>query len=679
MSPRPERCLTALVALATVVAAGARAPAARAADGLSDSLLAAIIELEYARSADIDDFAPFLADSTAAVRARTLLAIARAAPAGAEARVAEFLRDEKGGVRQMAAFALGQLAAPAQLGALVGATEDTDPLVVAAAAGALARIGGTEVADRLTSLLGFEAAHVRRAAALGLARLADSTRVEPLLAALAAENDPGATAAMIEALEKTPRLLPASALVPLLGSSSPVVRAAAARALGKTGDGATGRTPLVAALDDREWRVRTSAARALGELRAGQAAPALIARLKDPQSHVREAAAAALGEIGHAGAAEPLVRASADASPGVRRAAVTALGVVLGARAPATLSTRLEDPSPYVAAAALTALATAAGKEALPVVVARTDPGQHSAVRLAAVAALGHLGLPAAASPLRALVSDEDWAVAAIAADVLAELGDRGAEEALMTAAAREAGFEETAARVAAIAALGRVGGARALGTLRRALADPDPRVRAAAVASADSLAARGVDLDQKLRSAVKNEEKQLAADGGQNPPTGPVPDALAPPSPPAEHRARLITPHGTIEIELLSTMAPLAVANFVLLARSGFYDRGVFHRVVPNFVVQGGCPRHDGYGGPGYALRNEASPEEYGVGTVGMADAGLDTAGSQFFLTHSPVPRLEGRYTAFGRVTSGIAVLDQIQLGDSFRVEVLPADAAGN
>jgi cyclophilin family peptidyl-prolyl cis-trans isomerase len=113
-----------------------------------------------------------------------------------------------------------------------------------------------------------------------------------------------------------------------------------------------------------------------------------------------------------------------------------------------------------------------------------------------------------------------------------------------------------------------------------------------------------------------------------------------------------------------------MAVASFVRLAESGFYDHAVFHRVVPDFVIQGGCPRHDGYGGPGYALRGEISMVPYDVGTVGMADAGMDTAGSQFFITHSPVPRLDGRYTVFARVTAGMGTVDRIQQGDSFRVE---------
>jgi cyclophilin family peptidyl-prolyl cis-trans isomerase len=356
----------------------------------------------------------------------------------------------------------------------------------------------------------------------------------------------------------------------------------------------------------------------------------------------------------------------------VRRAAVTALGAILGLRGQATLATRLEDPSPYVAAAALTAFAAAAGTSATPTLIARTDPGQPSPVRIAAVAALADSADPERAAVLRHLATDEDYVVAATAAEALAAIDDRSAEPALIAAAARERGFAAAEARVAALAALGRLGSGRAAAAIRPALRDPDPRVRTAAVAACDSLAARGVVLDQKLRSSAANEAKRLAAD--KEPPLGAVPDGLAPPAPPERARARLVTPRGAVELELLPAVAPLAVANFIALATGGFYASGVFHRVVPDFVVQGGCPRADGYGGPDYALRAEPSPEEYGVGTLGMADAGPGTAGSQFFLTHSPVARLERRYTVFGRVTAGLAALEQIQLGDSFQVEILPA-----
>jgi cyclophilin family peptidyl-prolyl cis-trans isomerase len=146
---------------------------------------------------------------------------------------------------------------------------------------------------------------------------------------------------------------------------------------------------------------------------------------------------------------------------------------------------------------------------------------------------------------------------------------------------------------------------------------------------------------------------------------TRPGPDLYSP-------RAFLKTKLGTIEVLLDVVETPLTTASFVDLARRGFYDGLTFHRVEPNFVVQGGCPRGDGNGGPGYALRCEISQRPYGRGAVGLALSGEDTGGSQFFITHSPQPQLDGGYTLFGQVVKGMEVVDQIRPGDVIeRVEI--------
>jgi cyclophilin family peptidyl-prolyl cis-trans isomerase len=129
--------------------------------------------------------------------------------------------------------------------------------------------------------------------------------------------------------------------------------------------------------------------------------------------------------------------------------------------------------------------------------------------------------------------------------------------------------------------------------------------------------------------------------------------------------RAFLKTRHGTIEIHLDVVEAPLTTAAFLSLARRGFYDGLRFHRVEPGFVVQGGSPRGDGNGGPGYALRCEITPRAYGRGAVGMALSGKDTGGSQFFITLSPQPHLDGGYTLFGQVVAGMELVDRIRPGD--------------
>jgi cyclophilin family peptidyl-prolyl cis-trans isomerase len=125
--------------------------------------------------------------------------------------------------------------------------------------------------------------------------------------------------------------------------------------------------------------------------------------------------------------------------------------------------------------------------------------------------------------------------------------------------------------------------------------------------------------------------------------------------------------------MELYFDAAPLTVYNFMKLAQSGFYDNLAFFRVVPNFVIQGGDPRNDGWGGPGYTIRSEYNNITYNRGSIGMATSGKDSGGSQFFITLSPQPHLDARYTLFGKVIMGMEVVDRIERGDKIlRVKIM-------
>jgi len=128
---------------------------------------------------------------------------------------------------------------------------------------------------------------------------------------------------------------------------------------------------------------------------------------------------------------------------------------------------------------------------------------------------------------------------------------------------------------------------------------------------------------------------------------------------------ATIHTVRGPIRLELFGSDAPITVWNFLSLARSGYYRNTRFHRVVPNFVAQDGDPRDDGNGGPGYAIRDEMNRHRYERGAVGMALSGPDTGGSQYFITHSPQPHLDGHYTVFGKVIRGFDILDKVVQGD--------------
>ena len=137
--------------------------------------------------------------------------------------------------------------------------------------------------------------------------------------------------------------------------------------------------------------------------------------------------------------------------------------------------------------------------------------------------------------------------------------------------------------------------------------------------------------------------------------------------NPQQTYHAVITTDKGDIELELYPQHAPNTVNNFVTLARDGFYDGVTFHRVIANFMIQGGDPTGTGRGGPGYQFGDEfhMNPLQHERGVISMANAGPNTNGSQFFITHAPQPHLNGRHTVFGRVTKGMDVVDAIKQGD--------------
>ncbi len=132
-------------------------------------------------------------------------------------------------------------------------------------------------------------------------------------------------------------------------------------------------------------------------------------------------------------------------------------------------------------------------------------------------------------------------------------------------------------------------------------------------------------------------------------------------------YTATITTNRGAIVLELFPQYAPKTVNNFVFLAREGFYDGVTFHRVISNFMIQGGDPTGTGRGGPGYRFEDEfkGNPLRHETGVISMANAGPGTNGSQFFITHSPQSHLDNRHTVFGKVTSGQDVVNAIRQGD--------------
>ena len=138
--------------------------------------------------------------------------------------------------------------------------------------------------------------------------------------------------------------------------------------------------------------------------------------------------------------------------------------------------------------------------------------------------------------------------------------------------------------------------------------------------------------------------------------------------------KIQIQTERGNITIEMFEDEAPNTVANMISLIQKGYYNGLNFHRVIPDFMIQGGCPHGTGTGGPGYDFDDECTPDRRhdSAGILSMANAGPGTNGSQFFITHGPTPHLDGKHTVFGKVTEGQEVVDEIKQGDVMQTVVV-------
>ncbi len=677
----------------------------------TDARLERIAELEDARD-DSGLLVRYLIEGNEVVRARAARALGRlqdpfAVPA--LARVAK--EDVDRAVRQEAVFALGQYGLAEQLdwrgdkspieataattvAALLG---DPDIQVAALATEALGKLApAPSVVDaeaRLLEQLNSEHASVRVEAAHGLFRLRfaplwrgqaeqppalSDSAVEALGGALV-DADPGVREAAAHALSRWGEPRAIDALVAYLESTAAGGGVAAEewtpvfalRALGRSGESAATAPTLDAIasrLDDADLHVRLEAVTSLAALAAAERLPVQL--VEDASWLVRAAAASAWARGTKPGELDALRRLEADASPGVRAAVIEALAQRLGKDAVEELDGYQSDEDYRLRAAAVRAARFLPAEEAAARLRrALRDPDVRVAV--AAIEPLAGLATQVPDAEPRAwfgeVLATEDLSVRGTALTVLPQLlAQPGIElpdlPAHLTAAYdASAGLDWIEVREQLMTAAGELPpeDAAILPLLRRGLEDPAPSVVALA---REALQARG-------------ETVEIAEEEGTGTATGTATETV----PAEDTRSALLdvdfetapivvleTDKGTLRVQTLPADAPVHVANFVQLVEQGFYDGLLWHRVAPNFVIQGGDPRGDGWGGPGYNLRDEIHPvQRYRRGTLGMPKAGKDTGGGQLFFTHIPTPHLDGNYTVFGQVVEGLEVIDAIEIGD--------------
>jgi cyclophilin family peptidyl-prolyl cis-trans isomerase/HEAT repeat protein len=662
------------------------------------------------------DLATPMFDRDARVRRRVALAAGRIGDERAVSPLLVLLQNDVNmEVRAMAAFALGEVESATSVDALLAALQRAGQTgeVRARVVEALGKIGAAlpptdeaharSVGETITGALNTEAAlGPKRDREVVLLGLTAALRAHPASAGAVVSkflSDPDArvradaanTLARLHAVEGAEQLRSL-----LVNDTDAVVRANAARALGAAADQASLDALVARVTQDADERVRVSAVRALGALADGRATGPLLDRAAALFASYRTAKA---GGVAHPQEVNELLEIA------------TALSRILAGSWDARAVNWLREfreaegqdspdveialariaPALYVREKPFDKISDAQTRAALfkdwrevsslaqglgEISGLKTEVAGNSAVNLQADAQvilramLDDASLPQLAAPdvlrafaafktndvsevLRKHLKSADVIMSATAAELLGglppeEMSARALAESLP--AAMRAPMND--ATLSILDALAKQKSASANEAIKTALDSEDHLVRRRAVAL---LKANGAgDFSQRIGTVktlntTEDYQRALARAG--------------------KHvRATVTLDKGSFVIELLADDAPLTVDNFVKLAQKGYFNGITFHRVVPNFVIQDGDPRGDGNGGPGYQIRCEINEVPYDTGAVGMALSGKDTGGSQWFVTHSPQPHLDGGYTVFGRVVSGMDVVYRIARGDIIR-----------
>jgi cyclophilin family peptidyl-prolyl cis-trans isomerase/HEAT repeat protein len=697
----------------------------RSSDAVPMPALLKIVKAEDERRYD-GDVESLLKDSSAAVRRRATLAAGRIGDVKSVPALANLLSsDTDASVRAMAAFALGEIESPAGAEAIWAVLVNA-PSGRARAIEAAGKIAAANVGDPKTPVLGKAIVTALEFEARRRSRPDTDTILLGLTAVLRAKPEGGEDVVAeflgyadarirADALNTLARLRAKnaneSARELLAKDLDAVVRANAARLLGAAEDASAKNLLLTAAVSDKDSRVRVSAIRAVAGLKDATAAEPLLnraekflaeakrskTRIPAEKSELLELAAA-LGRLlfnsNHKRAVD-FLRAFAAAD----KFRSPEINIAFARLAPLEFSDYLKyrsgkDKNTWQAAAAaaqglaeLAKLDDAENNKTLKATITNElnahlktfFGGDTKSAALSALAVPDVLTAYAAFKPadlgamLRSALADDDLYIRAAAAGLIADQ-PAGKENADALRAAFDTAFlrdkDSNDAQLAILDALNKIDHDNSFPTFFIALNSNDYLARKKAFEIL-----RGSKRDGKFfqevvdRAVSQRKDRVLPYAGGSK--LGQLTNtdadyrrALSRKN--GQTKAVLMTEKGSFIVDLLPEDAPLTVDNFIKLARSGYFNGVSFHRVVPNFVAQGGDPRGDGNGGPGWQIRCEVNMAAYTRGAVGMALSGKDTGGSQWFITHSPQPHLDGGYTVFGRVSEAdMPVVDALSRDD--------------
>lgn len=585
------------------------------------------------------------------LHARLAATLGRVGDARALRFLTAMLADPNAEVRREAVFALGQIGEQAAYPDLLGALADRDRKAGRLAVQSLARLGIS--LDRVEAALGILPQRELLERLLPELFRFESSEIDRFVAQLSQELEPDLESWLLYAVARNGTAASLSRLREAYAGADSWTGGWVARGLGRLGDASDLDRLLVSLKVDSEPGPRIQALRAASRLVSdGRAAPSddwvpalrelfraqasglrltaieaagwwpdlekeLSAIVLSERGRAAELALVALARRGGPIARESLARAAADARIGMRRAAAEATGL-LGLVQVATQLLRDTDPS----------------------------------VRLAALSTLLEGGAAEAEAAAREALLDSEVEIRAAALEWLSENPVAPIDE-LLLAIASHAGkrlpdLEVNCARALAKRALNApLERGAIVSALEEMAKSPEWLVRRAVSESLVPLGRPATPVGTVVTNRILRSYRDIALVASQ------------------PHSIELEVTRGKVVFDLECGTAPLTCVAFLKLAAAGFFDGLTFHRVIPDFVAQGGDPAGHGWGGPGFALRDENCSQPFERGVVGMARSDTHTAGSQFFLTMSRQPHLDGSYTIVGRVTEGLSLLDQIEQGD--------------
>jgi len=603
----------------------------------------ATIRLLEDRRTGADVVAGYLSHDDPGVRAAAALGLGRIEDSASQTALTAALTDPAFKVRVHAAFALGQLGdAQAEARLLVRLSEEPHPIVRMELWRALGRIGlnaTVAVAQRTT---GMERPLAVTTAGLALRRMKQSAGNVPWLVEALRANSPEVRAATLYAFHRSPPgpLPPTARVAAALGlsSSNGAERETSVRVLARGADGAVDAVAAALTGPQLSAQQRTLLVKGLAKTDGEPATKALLATFYATARRLTESSLV-----------HPDFHVLLAAAHGLTGRKATVDGTAIHApKASTPPQQRRHDMLRCSLEPTTCPIYVRAGQTDVLDDLRAWARHESARVRMAAIERLAALK-----QDVSGAVSDPDLPVAATAA---AHVTSPEAGPALLATWKRALGQADYEVAQDILRALMRVKATDAATAYRQATRTGNLALARLGRKALDGASASRVSIPRPPMPALTD-------------------DTLAPFRPRTRPATALVkTEIGEIELRLHTGLAPGTVDSFVTLARRGFYNGLAFHRVVADFVVQGGDPRGDGWGGPGYTLRCENNPRPYVTGTVGMALAGKDTGGSQWFITHSAQPHLLGTYTVFAQVARGQEIVDTLVPSDRIlSIEVAP------